>query len=322
MRPPTASARVLLAGSLLLPLLAALLLGLFAWPAVNTGPHGLPVGAVLQGPLRERFPNFLERVRPGGFRVTLYPSETEARQALLKRRVYGVFLLDPGQPEGYRLYLASAASPAAAQILTQVAEQLARLLAPAGLSRPEVVDLVPARREDPRQAGLAASGLPLVLTGALGGGLLGFGLRGRGPRLLGALLFPLGTGLAVAGVLQGYGTLGGGYLADALTAALAAGAMQAFAGGLAARLGVRGLALGVGTFVLSNPFSGLNGAPELLPSPWGAVGQAFPLGAFGTLARAVAFFQGAGAEAALWTLVLWWAAGLALLWGGGACARS
>lgn len=162
MRPPTASARVLLAGSLLLVL--------FAWPAVNTGPHGLPVGAVLQGPLRERFPNFLERVRPGGFRVTLYPSEAEARQALLKRRVYGVFLLDPGQPEGYRLYLASAASPAAAQILTQVAEQLARLLAPAGLSRPEVVDLVPARREDPRQAGLAASGLPLVLTGALGGG--------------------------------------------------------------------------------------------------------------------------------------------------------
>jgi hypothetical protein len=58
-------------------------------------------------------------------------------------------------------------------------------------------------------------------------------------------------------------------------------------------------------FLLGNPLSGLTSAPELLPQPWGAVGQFLPPGAGGTLLRSVAFFDGAGAAAAGWVLGAW-----------------
>jgi hypothetical protein len=65
-------------------------------------------------------------------------------------------------------------------------------------------------------------------------------------------------------------------------------------------------------FLLGNPLSGLTSAPELLPQPWGAVGQFLPPGAGGTLLRSVAFFDGAGAAAAGWVLGAWAGVGLAL----------
>ncbi|KGQ22999.1 hypothetical protein [Thermus filiformis] len=304
--------RVLLFGSLVLPLLAALLLALFAWPAVRSGPHGLPVGAVAPQGLRENFPALLDRLSPGGFSVRFYEGVEEAQAALKRREVYGVFFVDPAA-QAFRVYLASAASPQVAQLLRQIAEVLGSLPAPMGFGRPEVLDLVPARPEDPRQAGLGASGLPLLLGGVLGGVLLGLGLSSRGARLLGALLFPLLTGFAVAWVLHAYGTLGGSLGTNALAAALAVAAIQLFVGGMAAQLGVRGLALAVLTFFLTNPFAPLAGAPEMLPSPWGTFGLLFPLGAYGVLMRSVAFFGGAGAGVALGALSFWALVGLGLL---------
>jgi len=58
--------------------------------------------------------------------------------------------------------------------------------------------------------------------------------------------------------------------------------------------------------------SGLTSAPELLPQPWGAVGQLLPPGATGTLLRSVAFFDGAGGAVAAWVLGAWAAGGLLL----------
>jgi len=66
-------------------------------------------------------------------------------------------------------------------------------------------------------------------------------------------------------------------------------------------------------FVIGNPLSGLASAPELLPQPWGAIGQFLPPGAGATLLRSVAFFDGAGGAVALWTLAAWTVAGLALV---------
>ncbi|MER6592614.1 hypothetical protein ABT214_12315, partial [Micromonospora purpureochromogenes] len=48
-------------------------------------------------------------------------------------------------------------------------------------------------------------------------------------------------------------------------------------------------------FLVGNPLSAVSAAPELLPQPWGAVGQFLPVGAGGTLLRSAAFFDGAGA---------------------------
>jgi hypothetical protein len=68
-----------------------------------------------------------------------------------------------------------------------------------------------------------------------------------------------------------------------------------------------------------NPLSGLNSAPEMLPSGWGTVGQLLPQGANATLLRSTAFFDCAGATTAIAVLTCWVLAGAALI--GFAAAR-
>ena len=66
--------------------------------------------------------------------------------------------------------------------------------------------------------------------------------------------------------------------------------------GLGSLFGRVGLAVGaLLALLLGNPLSGLNSAPEMLPSGWGALGQWLPQGATATLLRSTAFFDGAGA---------------------------
>ena len=78
--------------------------------------------------------------------------------------------------------------------------------------------------------------------------------------------------------------------------ALFTGAIAAIVAGLSAVLGRAGIALGaVVVFVLGNPLSGLATAPELLPQPWGALGQFLPPGAGATLLRSAGYFDWAGA---------------------------
>ena len=89
----------------LLVLQAALVL-LFVLPAHDPEPHGLPVGVV--GPA----PAFAD----GGFDVHRYPDAAAAREAVLEREVYGALIPSEG-----RVLVASAASPAVAQQLREVA---------------------------------------------------------------------------------------------------------------------------------------------------------------------------------------------------------
>jgi hypothetical protein len=65
--------------------------------------------------------------------------------------------------------------------------------------------------------------------------------------------------------------------------------------------------------VLGNPFSGATSAPELLPSPWGQIGQWLPPGAGATLLRAVGYFNGSRAGEPWAVLAAWAGAGLVLL---------
>jgi len=65
--------------------------------------------------------------------------------------------------------------------------------------------------------------------------------------------------------------------------------------------------------LLGNPLSGAASAPELLPQPWGAIGQVLPPGAGVTLLRSTSFFDGAAATGPLWILLGWFVAGCALI---------
>jgi hypothetical protein len=80
--------------------------------------------------------------------------------------------------------------------------------------------------------------------------------------------------------------------------------------GLGSLFGRVGLAVGtLLALLLGNPLSGLNSAPEMLPSGWGTVGQWLPQGATATLLRSTAFLEGAGATAAIAVLTCWAFAG-------------
>jgi hypothetical protein len=299
---------------LLLPLLVAaafvtgqaLLVPLFAGPAVNAAPRDLPV--VVAGPdgpadqLAARF----EAAQPGAFEITRAPDQAVAEDLLGDRAAYAAFLLDS---DGVSLLTASAASPTVAALLTQMAGEVA------GGQPVPVVDVVPSSADDPRGAGFAAGFLPLLLTSILAGIALLAAIPGWRARLLGLVTFGALAGLVGAAVLQNWlGVLEGAYLANAAVIGLVALAASAAVAGLGAAVGVAGAGLGaLLIFVVGNPLSAVAAAPELLPQPWGQVGQWLPPGAGGTLLRSVAWFEGAGAGQPLLVLTGWAALGLILV---------
>jgi hypothetical protein len=92
---------------------------------------------------------------------------------------------------------------------------------------------------------------------------------------------------------------------------LAAGLTMLGLGSLFGRVG-----LGLGALLallVGNPLSGLNSAPEMLPSGWGELGQWLPQGATATLLRSTAFFGGAGSIMPILILTCWALAGAALI---------
>jgi hypothetical protein len=293
--------------------LQALMVAMFAWPATKLEPRDLPVAVAGPAPAAQAFAGQLDRARPGAFEVTTVPDAAAADRLLRDREAYAAFVLgpqpEPRQPYGLAgLHVASAASPTVAQLLTQAAQTL-------GGGRPvPVQDVVAADGDDPRGAALASGLLPLVLTSLAAGLLLAVGVGSRLARVLGVLAYALLVGLVATAVVQyGLGALPGDYLANAAVVALLTLAMAAASAGLGASLGPAGVALAVlAVFLVGNPLSGLTAAPELLPRPWGALGQLLPPGAGGTLLRSVAFFGGAGAAAQAWTLTAWAAGGLLL----------
>jgi hypothetical protein len=236
--------------------------------------------------------------------VATVPDEQAADAALRDRRAYAAFVV---APSGVTLHVASAASPAVATLLTQAAQEM-------GGPAPRVVDVVPTASADPRGAGFAAGLLPLVLTSLAAGVLLTLLVRGRAALLSGLLGYALLAGLGAAAVLHTWlGILGGSYLSDAAAIALAALAGSATVTGLGTLAGRPGLGLGaLLVFVLGNPLSAAASAPELLPQPWGEVGQWLPPGAAATLLRSVAYFSGNGATHAALVLSAWALAGLLL----------
>jgi hypothetical protein len=326
-RTPTPAVRAIMIASAVTVVLG-LLVTWFAWPAKELEPRGLPVVVAGPAPAAQALAQRLEAARPGAFDVTTVADAAAADAALRDREAYAAFVLgaaglggptaEPGTsegaatPGGISLHIASAASPTVSALLTQATQQLA------GPGQAvAVVDVVPGSPDDPRGAGFASGFLPLVLAGMVVGILLAVLVESKLARLIGLLTFAPLAGLVGAGVMAGLGVTDGAYLSTAAAVTLLALAVSATVAGLASLLGPGGIGLGVlVVFLFGNPIAGVNAAPELLPRPWGLIGQLLPPGAGAQLVRSAAFFDWAGSAAALWTLVVWALGGLALLWFG------
>jgi hypothetical protein len=100
---------------LVVPVVVAIALATFAWPASNLEPRDLPFG--IAGPAQAVAP-FQERLErsEGAFDLHRYDDEESARQAIEDRDIYGAIVAAPGGPI---LLTASAASPTVAGLLRE-----------------------------------------------------------------------------------------------------------------------------------------------------------------------------------------------------------
>ncbi|WP_171108760.1 MULTISPECIES: ABC transporter permease [Streptomyces] len=292
--------RRLIAVVVLVPLLAALALWAFAWPAARTAPRDLPLGVAGPAAATAQVEQRLAR-HQGAFEIHRYADEAAARQAIEDRTVYGAVVVTDQGPE---LLTASAASPTVAQLLQQA-------LSAEG-AQPRTVDVVAAPENDPRGAALTASVLPLALAGIAAGAAVSLtGLRGvrAVTALVGAAAL---VGVTAAAIAHSWlEVLTGDWWAEAAALGLSTLAVSSAVAGLAALMGRAGLGLGAGVLMLfGNPFSGAGSAPQMLPEPAGALGQWLPPGAGTTLLRSVSYFDGAAALGPALTLTWWVAVGL------------
>ncbi|XVQ13389.1 hypothetical protein ACQP1W_12890 [Spirillospora sp. CA-255316] len=285
----------------------------FSWPAARSAPHDVPI--VTAGPQAAAVAQRLDRERPGAFEVTTVADEAAARAALTGREAYGAIVTTPSGP---RVLMASAASPVVSQQLTQMAQQMS------GARASAVQDVVPIDSDDPRGAGFGALALPLIMSSLAAAVLLFFGVPGIGARAVGLVSFAVLGGLGSTWLAQGWlSVLPGSYLLVASVMALSILAVSATVAGLATAIGRAGIGLAALTLLLlGNPLSGATSAPELLPQPWGEIGQLLPPGAAATLLRSVVYFDGAGSTGPLVVLLSWAVAGLVLLGLGGLRSRS
>jgi hypothetical protein len=308
--PPGAqqSERTSLVGAVAgLSMLITLLVTAFAWPSAHVAPRDVPLAVAAPVPVAHRLDRRLDAAAPGAFDLRTVSTRTAATGLIRDHEVYGAIVVGPHGPT---VLTASAASPAVAQLL----QQLAAGLEPAKTA-PTVTDVVPSPADDPHGATFAAGSLPLVLGGLATAAVLSLRLRRRTAQVAGALSVSALAGLGVGAVLQPWlGALSGSYWANSAVVALGLAAVSLFVIGLKDLLGYAGLAVGALAMVLlSLPLSALLTAPELLPSGWGTLGQLMPLGAVGSALRSAAFFGGNGVGRPLVVLTGWAVAGLVLV---------
>jgi len=292
-----------------LTVVLAILAIAFALPAARSKPHDVPIGAAGPQAASGQVAAILEQRAPGAFAITYYPGEAALRDAIRNRDVYGGISFGP---DGRSLLIATGGSPMVAQMLTQIGNGVAQQ---AGVPL-HTEDLAPPTADDPRGAGLAGSALPITLAGLLPAVALVLLLKREvWTRFAAAVVFAAVAGTTIAALLRYvFGSIDQNIwgVAAGLTLGLLAAGLSML--GLGSLFGRVGLAIGaLLALLLGNPLSGLNSAPEMLPSGWGTLGQWLPQGATATLLRSTAFFDGAGATTAIVVLTCWAIAGATLI---------
>ena len=314
----------LLRAAVIIPaLVAAVALSAFAWSAARLAPRGVPVGVAGTARIAAAIGYRLDGLG-GAFDAHRYGSEAAAEAAIRHRQIYGAFVAGAG---GMTVLTAPAASPAVATLLTTVGEEAGRGTAAGRDVGVRVVDVVPADPRDPQGIVLDAAFLPLVIIGSIGGVMTWVagrdGRRAGHPQAVVLLVKSALVGLVAVGIVQAWlGAIPGDWVTNAAVISLTVVAISSAVCGLGMLLGPPGVALGGLLMVfVGNPFSGVSSAPQLLPSPAGALGQILPPGAGASLLRSSAFFHGYGSGADLIVLAAWAACGLAAVLAGGAVRR-
>jgi hypothetical protein len=247
----------------------------------------------------------------GTFDVRAYASPATAEEAIRDREIYAALV--PASSGAAELLVASAASPAVAQLLQAAAVPLGATL----------TDLVPAPADDPRGAGLTGGSLPMTLCGIAIGSAAALLLRRRVRHQLAAVaIASAGVGAVGVAMIHGWlGSLEGNVWAELGVLTLGIGAIATLALGVFAWFGRIGLILlDLTLVVVGNPLSGANAAPELLPL--GDLGRVLPLGAAIDALRGVSGFDGAGSEEPLLWLTGWIVLGAGLALAGGSVTRA
>ncbi|HEU0025151.1 MAG TPA: hypothetical protein VFQ12_10985 [Thermoleophilaceae bacterium] len=287
------------AAILVVPLVVAVVLTLFAWPNARLEPRDLPIGVAGPAPAAQAVEKQLA-AGEASFEVHRYAGEAEAREAIEDREVYGAFVATAAGP---KVLTASGGSPAVAQLLTHAASESGQ---PA-----QVEDVVPAERG----AALVSSVLPLLIAGIVTGVLTVFLASGALGRVALVVAGSVLAGLAATAIVQSWlDVVEGNWVANAAALSLTVLAIASFVAGLQALLGEAGIILAALAMVLvGNLFSAVGSAPELLPEPVGGIGQLMPPGAGGNLLRSTGFFDGAGAGGHIAVLTIWALAGVLAL---------
>jgi hypothetical protein len=303
-RIPVWSRAGVLAG--VLTLATVLILIAFAWPTSRSEPRNLPV-VVAPAAATQQIAKQLEAVGANElFDLAGVSDEAAARSAIANRDAFGAILIGPAGP---RVLKAGAASPAAAQILDQLAATLATGKPPAiaqEVSSPAA--------GDPRGSAFATAVLPLTLSALIIGAAFGMMIRPRVPRLVGVLTTSIIVGICFTVVLDSWlGILAGAFVAEALTIALVLAAVASTVSGLVGLVGASGVGACAGVFVLLGvPLAGLTAPWQALPDFWGEFGRFLPAGAGGDLLRRLSFFPTAPVGFPLLVLVGWLALGVCL----------
>lgn len=282
-----------------LPFVVLLMLLAFLTPSIKFGAEDLPVA--VSGPEQAvaALEAQMEAKQPGAFDFTTYDSAQATSDAVANRDAVGA--ISVGQ-HGIDVVMASGAGSPYKQIFSQIAAGLQS----AGQTV-NVTDVAPLTSAAPSGIALSALALPLAFGGMVSAMLFTRLVQHRGLRLLGALLFSVVAGLAVAAVIQfGFDAVEGNYWEFALALAMGIAGTNMFVLGLESLAGMKGFAVGaILTMFLSNPLSGIATGWQWLPKPWGLIGQYLPIGAAGTAARSAAFFDGAGIGHSMWVLLGW-----------------
>ncbi len=285
-------------------LLVGLLATSFVGSGVKTAPRDVPVAVIGGAAAAHAVAVLLDQRAPGGFDVVPTADQGAARELVLDRAVYGALVTEG--PKVAQVMITTSASPAVAQILTQLARRVGAA---------SVTDLAPTPAADPRGAGLAGGALPITISGILAGMILAFLVGSRRGQVLGSLVLGGLFGAVLLGVIRGaYSALDGSAVAEWAAVSAGVATIAIVLVGfyrLAGRIGL--IAAELTLIILGNPWSAATSAPELLPEPWSTLGHRMPLGATVDIVRGVTGFNGAAISGSVLALSAWATLGLAMV---------
>jgi hypothetical protein len=290
----------------------------FAWPAARVAPRDLPVGVAGTSSSAQRLITGLNTAQPGAFDFRLYADERAARDAIEERDIYGAFVVTR---QNVTVLVATAASPAAAQLIGTAGESVAaresdqHTTVRTAKAITSVIDVVPLSGQDPKGTVLSAALLPLTICSILIAAGIGIVVKFR-PAWRQIVALVSASAVGAAGVYFIAQTWLGALPHDgAATWASLAGTILAISSataGLIALAGPAGLAIAAALLVfIGNPFSGVTSAPELLPNAVNHIGQWLPPGAGAGLIRTATYFGGNAAGGHVTVLITWIVLGFA-----------